>query len=139
MTDWSCTDCGYVVQKPEVLRETVSPGYRTGRCTQCGATRMFRATVAPDTKTFDGATYQPSKDRKRLNRQYQAVWDAMADGRWYTLQDLHNATGYPEASISARMRDFRKPRNGGHDVEHRRGDAGVWFYRLIIRQPVAAG
>lgn len=76
----------------------------------------------------DGRTFQP-QDRSRLNRQAQAVWDAMQDHRWHTLAEISQATGAPEASVSARLRDFRKPRFGGHTVLHRRVGT-VWEYRI---------
>jgi hypothetical protein len=41
-------------------------------------------------------------------------------------------TGFPEASISARLRDFRKEQFGKHVVERRRRSQGQWEYRLIV-------
>ena len=81
---------------------------------------------------FDGATYQAEKDQARLGAQLQRVLNVMQSSpAWLTLRDLANATGDPEASISARLRDLRKIRNGGYEVEHRRRHgAGLWEYRL---------
>jgi hypothetical protein len=86
---------------------------------------------------FDGDTYDPGQDKARLTTQYQDVWNVMKDSQWYTLGKLSALTGHPEASCSARMRDFRKKRNGGHIVARRRvqGGHGLHEYRLIIRKP----
>jgi hypothetical protein len=54
----------------------------------------------------------------------------MLPGGWWTLPQLAAATGYPEASISARIRDLRKPKFGGHTVERRHVSKGLWEYRL---------
>ncbi len=84
------------------------------------------------TAPFDGATYQPDKDQARLGAQLQRVLVVMqVGGRWRTLQEIASITGDPEASVSARIRDLRKPKFGGHQVEHRRRDgAGLWEYKL---------
>lgn len=67
---------------------------------------------------FDGKTYAPS-DGPRLGRQLAQVASLMRDGQWRTTQ-----------SVSARLRDLRKPRYGSHPVERRRVSAGVFQYRV---------
>jgi hypothetical protein len=47
-------------------------------------------------------------DGARLGDQAQRVFGAMSDGMWHTLAELSQRTGDPEASISARLRDFRR-------------------------------
>lgn len=79
----------------------------------------------------DGATYDDTRDRTRLNAQHLRVYEAIKIGGWYTLRALAMLTGDGEASISARLRDFRKPRFGGHTVERRHIEGGLWEYRLI--------
>jgi hypothetical protein len=76
-----------------------------------------------------GETYEPDRDRDRLNRQMRDVFLAFTDGRWWTLRDLAERTGHPEPSISARLRDLRKAKFGGHIVEKRYVAHGVWEYR----------
>lgn len=82
----------------------------------------------PDMKR-DGKTFDPEKDYERLNRQQRLVFDAMRDGRWRTLRRIGDMTDQPEASISARLRDFRKL---GLTVERRRveGQSGLWEYSV---------
>ena len=55
----------------------------------------------------------------------------MRPGAWWTLGALHGVTGEPEASISARIRDFRKPKFGAFLVERERIVGGLYRYRLI--------
>lgn len=84
---------------------------------------------------FDGATYEPARDRSRLFIQLERVYTALAMGEWMTLAQLAAATGDPEASVSARMRDLRKPQFGGHTVERRYVRRGLWEYRLCLHRP----
>ena len=86
-----------------------------------------------DAPRFDGETYDPTQDHQRLGKQALNIFHWMRWGRWLTLHTLSGATGYPEASISARMRDFRKKRFGAHTIERRRiGASGAWEYRLLV-------
>ncbi len=82
------------------------------------------------TAPFDGATFQPEKDQARLGAQLQRVAKMLLSGKWYTLAEMESLTGDPQASISARIRDLRKPKFGGHDVQHRRRTTGQWEYRV---------
>jgi hypothetical protein len=65
----------------------------------------------------------------------------MSDGRARTLREINEATGAPEASASACLRDFRKPRFGRHILlKNRRGEPkqGLFEYWLILNTaPVA--
>jgi hypothetical protein len=83
---------------------------------------------------FDGETFEPDLDISRLGRQMAEVAKCMADGAWRTLEELALATGNPEASVSARLRDLRKDRWGSWVVlRRRRGDAarGLNEYRVV--------
>jgi hypothetical protein len=86
---------------------------------------------------FDGDTYEHERDGERLSGQYQRVFNLMKGGFWWTLSDLEEATGYSSASISARIRDMRKPRFGGHNVERRYVANGEWEYRLLVAEESA--
>lgn len=81
----------------------------------------------------DGTVYDPLKDRKRLNKQAQATYNLMADGKWRTLTEMAAALGYPEASLSARLRDFRKSRFGGYSVNRKRIEGGLYAYQLDVK------
>lgn len=98
---------------------------------------------------FGGSTYDPELDQYRLGTQLQYVWAYMQDERWHTPEDLEENvhTGrfdengeerhFRWASISARLRDFRKPENGGHDIEGKRLAGGSWKYRLVREDDAA--
>lgn len=77
---------------------------------------------------FDGETYSPSRDKHRLKGQLKAVYEAMQDGKWHSLQGLALSIGAPEASISARLRDLRKDKFGGFTVKRRNLGGGRWNY-----------
>ncbi len=79
----------------------------------------------------DGETYDARLDYERLNKQARRVFNVMRDGMWHGLADIARRTGDPEASISARLRDFRKQRFGALTVERRRAE-GTWLYRLVV-------
>lgn len=83
----------------------------------------------------DGKTYDDSRDRKRLNRQALAVYDVMRDGQWRTLGQIADLADEPEASVSARLRDLRKPRFGGFTVDRMYLCDGIWQYRVLPPEP----
>jgi hypothetical protein len=82
-----------------------------------------------------------------LRTQRQVLCDVMLAagqcGTWLTLQELAQLTCYGEASISAQLRNLRKPQFGGYVLEKRprevdavlRGEAlgTVWEYQLRRR------
>lgn len=77
-----------------------------------------------------GETYDVRVDYGRLNAQARRVYDVMADHAWRSLREIAEATGDPEASVSARLRDFRKPEFGAMLVERRRrAGSATWEYR----------
>lgn len=80
---------------------------------------------------FDGLSYDAPRDRARLNAQLSAVLEAMKDGNWRTLHRIHMMTGAPTPSISARLRDLRKPRFGARTIERRYVERGLFEYRLV--------
>lgn len=86
------------------------------------------------TPARDGATYDHARDGLRLAAQHQRVLAYMSDGKWWTLRLLAEATGDPEASISARIRDLRKPKFGGYQVVREYVERGLYRYRLVVGQ-----
>ena len=80
---------------------------------------------------FDGITINDERDNGRLQRQLQIVRCVMLERPiWYTLADLANRTNFPEASISARLRDLRKEKFGAYNVERQYAERGLWRYRV---------
>ena len=80
---------------------------------------------------FGGKTYDAERDKDRLKTQLFNVWRLMKDGRWRTLEQISVKVGCPEASVSARLRDFRKRQFGSHTVEREYVTRGLFKYRLI--------
>src|SRR5262249_4653562 len=83
---------------------------------------------------FDGETYQAEFDFNRLKTQLQAVFALMQDGKWRSLEHIATATNSSTPSASARLRDLRKDKFGGHDVQRMRtrDNSGLWLYRVIV-------
>ena len=79
---------------------------------------------------FGGATYDGPRDEARLAAQMGKVRAVMADGAWRTLAEIAEAVGSPEASVSARLRDLRKPAFGGHTVERQYVERALFRYRV---------
>lgn len=92
----------------------------------------FAATLPspPKEKAFDGESYQASQDHARLRGQLLRVHECLSDRKWHTLAELAELAGGSEASVSARIRDLRKPRYGNLAVEKRRVCRGLYEYRM---------
>jgi hypothetical protein len=90
---------------------------------------------------FHGATISIPFDLERLNAQMQRVHGLMVDGKWRSLREISDATGDPEASVSARLRDYRSNEYLAQfftmiservpGFERR----GYWRYRVQMRGP----
>jgi len=94
--------------------------------------QSYAARTAGRALDFDGATYSRKRDGARLQKQLNDVRRFMDRGQWWTLYELSTATGHPQTSVSARIRDLRKTNFGGHKVERRFVRAGLFEYRLIL-------
>lgn len=93
---------------------------------------MSTGTALQPSLHFDGETYEPKFDQARLSGQLGKVEDLMLRGGWWSLRELHNLAGGSEAGISARLRDLRKPRFGGYQVDRRRVEGGLFEYRISL-------
>lgn len=85
---------------------------------------------APPHGDRDGVTFNPAEDRDRLDGQMDAVWRLMRDGNWRSTKEIAEAVGCPDASASARLRDLRKPKFGGWNIERAYVGNGLWRYRV---------
>ena len=59
----------------------------------------------------------------------------MLDREWRTLAEIARGVQGSEAAVSARLRDLRKPRYGGHTVNRKQrctGKPGVYEYQLVV-------
>lgn len=75
------------------------------------------------------STYVEARDGSRLRRQKDLVFRLMRDGKERTLAEIAYMTDQPEASCSARLREFRKD---GHEVARRYIRRGLHGYRLLV-------
>ncbi|TAL40788.1 MAG: hypothetical protein EPN91_12340 [Salinibacterium sp.] len=89
----------------------------------------------PATSSFSGSTIDPTLDEVRLSEQLGAVVAIMRDGEWRTLAELAELVSAPEASVSARLRDLRKPRFGAWTVERRRVPEGNGLHQYRAVKP----
>lgn len=87
---------------------------------------------------FDGQTYSRPQDHARLGRQLLSVFNLMKDGQPRMLAQIAQHVGGSEASVSARLRDLRKSKFGGYDVERKRIAGGLWSYALKLQNPATA-
>jgi hypothetical protein len=87
---------------------------------------------------FDGETYERARDRERLTHQLVRVRTLMSDGEWRSLAEISESLGDPESSVSARLRDLRKPKFGALRVERRYVADGLWEYRVLPRDTLWA-
>ena len=81
--------------------------------------------------TFDGKSYDAGQDGQRLQTLQDRVYAILVRGGWWTLPELSNATGGSQTGVAARVRDLRKPRWGGHQIERQRVAGGLWQYRMV--------
>lgn len=86
--------------------------------------------ISDSAPLFDGATFDPEQDQIRLSGQLAQVFHLLSNGAWWTIPELAEAVGCSETSASARLRDLRKEKFGGHHVERDRVAGGLYRYRL---------
>jgi hypothetical protein len=92
--------------------------HETGKWSQKPVAVQAQEPVKPP--HFDGETYDPPKDQKRLTRQLERVYEVVKGGEWHTLAGISDITGDPEGSIGARLRDLRKEKFGSYDIRRKR-------------------
>lgn len=86
---------------------------------------------------FDGDAYDPDRDGFRLTRQMDRVWTIMRDGEPRTLSEIQDeieevfGQADPLPSISARLRDLRKPKWGGKSIDKDYVGNGQYVYFLL--------
>ena len=96
-------------------------------------TQLELIPMPPESTRFDGETFDAERDGARLASQLERVKAAISDGQWWTLAALVARCGGTDASVSARLRDLRKPKFGGYDIQRRYLGDGLWEYRMVTR------
>ena len=87
-------------------------------------------TMPEQPSIFDGP-FLTAEDDPRLKSQLNRVFEYLRDGEPRTLGQIHQAVGGSITGVSARIRDLRKKRFGGYDVETVNHGGGVFTYRLV--------
>lgn len=83
-----------------------------------------------------GPLFDWAKDHARLERQMDKIREYMlGHGEWRTLGEIEQATGYPQASISAQLRHLRKPQFGCWEVARRRRHEDGGTYEYAVHEP----
>lgn len=85
-------------------------------------------------RAFGGKTYEPSRDYARLTGQLARVFDIMRDGQWRTLPEIAREVQGSQPAVSARLRDLRKDKYGGHEVERKHQGGGLYIYRVKVNR-----
>lgn len=80
---------------------------------------------------FNGDAYVHERDAERLTKQLDKVRDLCLDGVWRGLAEIAALLGEPHASVSAQLRNLRKPRFGAYNVERRWVYGGYYEYRVL--------
>jgi hypothetical protein len=68
----------------------------------------------------------------RMQNRNKLLYNLMKSGMWFTLDEINAGTGYPTASASAGIRDFRKRDYGLNTVEKEYLGGGIYRYRLLL-------
>lgn len=94
-----------------------------------------------------GPAYSEQYDKVRIGKQMEAIRDTMLRSQqWFTLGEIdrllqQSGHMFPQTSISANLRNLRKPQFGSYILEKRpRGNRyqGLWEYRLFPPKPKTA-
>ena len=103
------------------------------------------ATYTARDRTF-GPAYSPDIDGARLRTKQEKVRDYMlgSNARFQTLDEIRAVLEakfherFPTPSLSAFLRHLKKRRFGSYEPEkRRRGQSGLWEYRLLPPKPAA--
>jgi hypothetical protein len=84
------------------------------------------------TARFDGSTYDYNRDHNRLENQLQQVREYLEDGVPSGLQEISRYTRIPMQSVSARIRDLRKPKFGGYTIVRTHVYGGYFHYAMLL-------
>lgn len=74
---------------------------------------------------FPGPGITSDKDESRILTHNEIIWELMLGGGFWTLREVEQITGFPQASISAAFRSFRNPKFGGHNIDREHEGGGL--------------
>ena len=82
---------------------------------------------------FDSGIRLTVAEHVALGKQLKRILTYILDCNWHSIDDIAAATGTKITSADAQVRNLRKAKHGGFDVEYKRID-GVAHYRLNNRE-----
>lgn len=102
---------------------------------------------------FHGSQFEPALDRARLSRQVHRIRAYMLGCGWQTLREIRQALEslyapaiFPEASISAQLRNLKRApfhnrlekrrRISAAPASHISRASGIWEYRVLPPGPI---
>ena len=68
--------------------------------------------------------------------QIDRLMNALRSADWLTLPELYAKTNDPIASISANIRNLRKPEHGSREIKRRRRRGNLFEYHLVGDEPI---
>lgn len=83
-------------------------------------------------------TYEARLDKDRLDTMLGRVFMLMKDAKWRTVPEIAAVVPGSHTGISARLRDLRKEKFGGHILNRRRRgepEDGLWEFQLLVQEP----
>jgi DNA-binding CsgD family transcriptional regulator len=78
---------------------------------------------------FDSGIELTVGEHIALGKQILVVLEYIADNNWHTVSEISENTGIQANSVDAQLRNLRKDKHGGFDVEYQR-ISRVAHYRL---------
>lgn len=84
---------------------------------------------------FDSGVDLKPSDHVRLGAQLQRLLSVVTDEQWWTVEKLQDeifgryGIRDPQASLSAQLRNARKEKHGGYDIQRRR-NGNFYEFRL---------
>ena len=83
------------------------------------------------TPEFDGDDYVSRRDKPRLTLQIHQVRMYMENNDWLSVKQISDDLNFPEASVSAQIRNLRKEKFGNRIGERRYQGNGLYEFKLM--------
>lgn len=111
----------------------------SGEHYSCWAARCFERDTGPNgaqkaaTAKFDGQPQPTPAEAVKLKGDLKRVHDVLAKAdSWWSLKDIARVTGVSEISVGSRVRDLRKVKFGGYNIERLKSDGPRnYVYRMV--------
>lgn len=115
-----------------------SHGMKRGNFVLYALERVMNEVEPPTNVKSDN--HMTEDDKKRIANLRAAVYEVVKDGRPRTFEQIADAIGAGKnsiPSISARLRDFRKPEYGGYVIDKKQIRPGLFAYWMEVPKCVS--